>query len=78
MKMRHNGSATPEQLAILTEALQQLGVDLPLDSPERETLATEIMTLFENGIETLDGIKAALSKRQKSPPAGASGPLILG
>ncbi|UCI10415.1 hypothetical protein [Mesorhizobium sp. B1-1-8] len=62
MKMRHNGSATPEQLAMLTEALKELGADLPLDSPERDTLAAEIMMLFENGIETLDEIKAALSK----------------
>ncbi|TPI10314.1 hypothetical protein FJW06_23510 [Mesorhizobium sp. B4-1-3] len=61
MKMRHNGFATPEQLAILTEALKELGAELPLDSPERETLAAEIMTLFENGIETVDELKAALS-----------------
>ncbi|MEI9406588.1 hypothetical protein [Mesorhizobium argentiipisi] len=61
MKMRHNGSATPEQLAILAAALKELGADLPLASPERETLAAEIMTLFENGVETLDEIKTALS-----------------
>ncbi|MBZ9852033.1 hypothetical protein LB565_29050 [Mesorhizobium sp. CA14] len=39
MKMRHNGSATPEQLAILAGALKELGADLSLASPERETLA---------------------------------------
>jgi hypothetical protein len=61
--MRHNGHATPEQLAILAEALKQLGADLPLDSSERDSLATEIMALFENGIETLEDIKAALFKR---------------
>ncbi|TPI12455.1 hypothetical protein FJW06_16975 [Mesorhizobium sp. B4-1-3] len=60
--MRHNGYATPEQLAILAAALKELGADLPLASPERETLAAEIMTLFENGIETLNEIKAALLK----------------
>ncbi|CDX12059.1 hypothetical protein MPL3356_110312 [Mesorhizobium plurifarium] len=33
-----------------------------MGSAERETLAAEKMALFENGIETLDGIKE-LSKR---------------
>jgi hypothetical protein len=60
--MRHNGHATPEQLAILTAVLMELGADLPLDSPERETLAAEIMMLFENGLDTLEEIKAALLK----------------
>jgi hypothetical protein len=61
--MNYNGHATPEQLAVLTEAIKQLGADLPLHSPERESLAAEIIALFENGIETLDEIKAALFKR---------------
>ncbi|PBC04627.1 hypothetical protein [Mesorhizobium sp. WSM3860] len=66
-EMRHNGFATPEQLAILTEALKELGGHLPLDSPERDTLAAEIMMLFESGVETLEELKAALSSHKNSP-----------
>lgn len=62
--MPHHGFARPEQLAMLSKALAELGGHFPPDSPERDALAAKIMALFEGGADTLEEIKKALSDRQ--------------
>ncbi|MER9410317.1 hypothetical protein [Mesorhizobium sp. M0589] len=62
MPFRH--IADPDQLTILTKALdehcQSLGI--PSDSPERENLASRVISLFSRGTTTLDELKEALAK----------------
>ena len=64
--MRRNEFASPEQLAMLAKALEELGSHLPPGDPERDNLAAQIMSLFENGANTLEDIKQALGQADRS------------
>ena len=59
--MTFHGTASPEQLAILQQVLDDHCGEFGIaDSPTRESLAGRIMVLFASGFHDLDQIKTAL------------------
>ncbi|QKC96785.1 hypothetical protein EB231_20405 [Mesorhizobium sp. NZP2298] len=65
--MPFQNTADPDQLSILTRALDEhcQTTGIPLDSPERENLASRVMALFSTGKTTLDELKSALSSTDR-------------
>jgi len=62
--MPFQNTANPDQLSILTRALDEhcQTVGLPPDSPERENLASRVFALFSTGKTTLEELKQAPSR----------------
>ncbi|SFK81372.1 hypothetical protein SAMN04488498_113110 [Mesorhizobium albiziae] len=63
--MRINGSASPEQLAILHQIFNERcrAAGIGPGQPDHETLALRIMSLFESGVQTAEELKDALDAR---------------
>jgi hypothetical protein len=64
--MSIGGTADPQQLAILTRVLDERCKEIGLtkDDPEREALAYRVMTLFQQGVLSVDDLKRALSEER--------------
>jgi hypothetical protein len=64
--MRPKGSATPHQLSILTTALGEYcrEVGISPNSPDWDEAAYKVILLFEDGSESLEELKQALSEQQ--------------
>lgn len=60
--MRTNGSASPDQLAVLHQIFEErcLAAGIEPGDPDRENLAQQIMHLFESGVQSPEELKAAL------------------
>lgn len=62
--MRFNGSASPEQLAVLHQVFNDRcrAASIQPGDPDHEILALRTMSLFESGVQTADELKAALDE----------------
>jgi hypothetical protein len=57
------GTADPDQLSILTRALDEhcQAIGIPPDSVERQNLASRLLALFSDGVTNLEELKKALA-----------------
>jgi hypothetical protein len=68
--MIFQGTAAPEELALLRTALNDHCVEFGIDQSDmtaRETVAGRVFSLFKNGVGTLEEFKLMLRDQRQQP-----------